>query len=325
MRQAIASAEVGDDTLGDDPTVKHLEARIAQLLGKEAALLFPSGIMANLTAMHLAGAPGTEVIIEGAGHIFEWEVGGAVAVAGVQLKAIPTADGILTVEHVQKAIRPNLKYQVRTSAISLENTHNGAGGKVFPLDEMQKIYALAKSSGPLRVHLDGARLWNASAASGVPEADYAACADTVMVSLSKGLGCPIGSMLAGTSADMESARTLRRRLGGSLRQSGILAAAAIYALDHHRDRLRDDHANATLLASRASNIAGLRVIEPETNIVMMDVTKSGMRAADVVAKMKERGVLLSEFTPTRVRAVTHLDVDAKAIETAAQALAEVLA
>ena len=322
MRRAIADADVGDDTLGDDPTVKALEARIADLLGKQAALLFPSGIMANLTAMHLAGERGSEVIIESTGHIFEWEVGGAVSIAGVQLKTVPTPDGLLTAELVEGAIRPNLKYQVRTSAIALENTHNGAGGKVLPLAEMQRIRDVAREHR-LRIHLDGARLWNATAASGVPEADYAACADTVMVSLSKGLGCPVGSMLAGSADDMERARNIRRRLGGSLRQSGILAAAALYALDHNRDRLRDDHANATLFAKRAAQIAGLKVIEPETNIVMIDVDarKAG---SQIVNELKQRGVLLSMFTPTRMRAVTHLDVSTEQIEEAAQHLADVL-
>jgi len=319
MRRAIAEAEVGDDTLGDDPTVRKLEERMAALLGKPASLLFPSGIMANLTAMHLAAEPGGEVIIEATGHIFEWEVGGAVAIAGVQLKPVATDDGLLTASHVERAIRPNLKYQVRTAAISLENTHNGAGGRVLPLAEMRRIRELAGARA-LRVHLDGARLWNASAASAVPEADYAACADTVMVSLSKGLGCPVGSMLAGSSEDMERARNIRRRLGGSLRQSGILAAAALYALDHHRARLGEDHQNAALLAERAAQIPGMNVIAPETNIVMIDVAD----ANDVVSRMKQRGVLLSAFTPTRVRAVTHLDVSRNQIEEAATALHEVM-
>lgn len=320
----MAEAEVGDDVLGDDPTVKRLEARMAELLGKEATALFPSGIMANLVAMHIVAEPGTEVIIEEHGHILEWEVGGATSVAGVLLRRVQTDDGILTAHAVEAAIRPGLKYQVQTSAVSLENTHNGAGGKVFPLDEMQRVSQIARSRN-LRVHLDGARLWNASAASGVPLASYAKTADTVMVSLSKGLGCPIGSILAGSAADMDRARHIRRRLGGAMRQSGILAAAALYALDHHIDRLKEDHANATLLAEHASKIDGLSVITPETNIVMMDVTRNGMMARDVVSKMKEKGVALSEFTPTRVRAVTHLDVTRAQIEEAAGALVEVMA
>ncbi len=323
MRRAIAEAEVGDDTLGDDPTVRRLEERMAQLLGKQAALLFPSGIMANLTAMHIAGERGTEVVIEATGHIFDWEVGGAVAIAGVQLRPTPTPDGLLTADIIERALRPNMKYQVRTSAISLENTHNGAGGRILPLAEMQRIRELARARN-LRVHLDGARLWNASAASGVPEADFAACADTVMVSLSKGLGCPVGSMLAGTSEDMERARNIRRRLGGSLRQSGIFAAAGLYALDNHRDRLKEDHENAALLAQRAESIPGLRVIAPETNIVMLDITKPGLASDDVLKKLRAHDVALVPFSTTRIRAVTHLDVNRSMIEQAAQALAQVL-
>lgn len=323
MRQAIAEAEVGDDVLGDDPTVQRLEQRVAELLGKDAAVLFPSGIMANLTAMHVVAERGTEVIIEAAGHILDWEVGGATAVAGVLLRRVQTDDGVLTSRHVEAAIRPGLKYQVRTSAISLENTHNGAGGKILPLEEMQRIVKLARSRN-LRVHLDGARLWNASAASGVSEAAYAACADTVMVTLSKGLGCPVGSLLAGSDEDMSTARLIRRRLGGAMRQSGLLAAAGLYALDNHHTRLSEDHAHARLFADRASQIDGLSVVMPETNIVMVDVKRPGVGADDVVNKLRERGVMVVAFTPTRVRAVTHLDVDAAAIETAAAALAAVM-
>lgn len=324
MRQAIAAAEVGDDVLGDDPTVKRLEERIAKLLGKEAAALFPSGIQANLTAMHVVGEPGTEVIIEAHGHILDWEVGGATKVAGVLLHPVATDDGVLAARYIEPAIRPGLKYQVQTSAVALENTHNGAGGKIFPLEELKRVSELARSRG-LRIHLDGARLWNASAASGVPEAEYASCADTVMVSLSKGLGCPIGSMLAGSSADMDKARLVRRRLGGAMRQSGILAAAGLYALDNHRDRLKEDHANAKLLAELAAKIDGLRPLTPETNIVMIDVTRPGMSANDLLQKLAQRGVGMVPFTTTRVRAVTHLDVDRAAIEKAAGILAEVMA
>jgi len=323
MRRAMAEAEVGDDVLGDDPTVRRLEERIARLLGKKAAALFPSGIMANLTAMHVVAVRGTEVIIEAHGHILDWEVGGTTAIAGVQLRPVLTEDGILRAAHVEHAIRPGLQYQVSTSAIALENTHNGAGGKVLPLAEMRQIFQLAQSR-KLRVHLDGSRLWNAAAATGVPEAEYAACADTVMVTLSKGLGCPVGSMLAGSEADIASARLLRRRFGGAMRQSGILAAAALYALDHNLARLPEDHDNATVLAERASEIEGLRVVPPETNIVMIDIMKEGMSAGDVVRKMRERGVLLSEFGPKRVRAVTHLDVNAAAIEQAVAELQAVL-
>jgi threonine aldolase len=323
MRQAIAHAVVGDDTLGDDPTVAELEARIAFILGKEAAVFFPSGIMANQTALLVLGRPGTEVVCEAGCHIMDWELGGAAVHSGMQLRGVPTPDGILTAELAARAIRPVAPFLVQTSIMALENTHNGAGGRVTPIATMRALRGLALERG-LGVHLDGARLWNASAASGVPEAEFAACADTVMVTLSKGLGCPVGSLLAGPAEAMERARIARRRLGGSLRQAGILAAAGIYALDHHRDRLAEDHARARRLAAKAAGIDGLRVVEPDTNIVMFDIIREGRTATDVVAALAGRGILMAPWTPTRVRAVTHLDVDDHGIDRAAAALADVM-
>jgi threonine aldolase len=323
MRQAIAHAVVGDDTLGDDPTVTELEARIASILGKEAAVFFPSGIMANQTALLVLGRPGTEVVCEAGCHIMDWELGGAAVHSGMQLRGVPTPDGILTAELAARAIRPVAPFLMQTSIMALENTHNGAGGRVTPIATMRALRGLALQRG-LSVHLDGARLWNASAASGVPEAEFAACADTVMVTLSKGLGCPVGSLLAGPAEATERARIARRRLGGSLRQAGILAAAGIYALDHHRDRLAEDHARARRLAAKAAAIDGLRVVEPDTNIVMFDIIREGRTATDVVAALAGRGILMVPFTPTRVRAVTHLDVDDHGIDRAAAALADVM-
>jgi threonine aldolase len=322
MRRAIADAEVGDDVLGDDPTVIRLEELGAELLGKEAALFFPTGTMANQTALALHTRPGTEAIVEANAHFFDWEVGGAAANSGVQLRQVATPDGLLTAQFVSAAIRPG--YQVRTSVVCLENTHNGSGGRVMPVAQMREISDVARKHS-LPVHLDGARLWNACAAAGVPETQFAALADTVMVSLSKGLGCPVGSLLAGTREQMDNARWIRRRFGGGMRQSGILAAAGIYALQNNRGRLGEDHDNARGLAERAGNIKGLRVHMPETNIVMMDVEKAGMGAGDVVNKLKTHGVLMVEFTPTRVRAVTHMDVTRADVERAADALAQVMA
>lgn len=325
MRAAIAAAEVGDDTLGDDPTVKRLEARIAGLLGREAAVFFPSGIMANQTALAVLASRGTEVVCEAAAHILDWEIGAAAAIAGVQLRGVPTPDGVLTADLVAPAIRPRASaFQVQTSLISLENTHNGAGGRVMPLSTMRAIRELAREHG-LPVHLDGARLWHAAAATGVAEAEYAACADTVMVALSKGLGCPVGSMLAGDAETMQRARTVRRRLGGTLRQAGILAAAGLYALEHHRERLHDDHARARTLARLVSRVPGLRVLEPETNIVMIDVTRDGITAADVLERLDAAGVRMIPFAATRIRAVTHLDVDDDGIRRAGEALSGAMA
>jgi threonine aldolase len=324
MRRAIAEAEVGDDALGDDPTVARLEQRVADILDKEAALFFPSGIMANQTALMLLAEPGTEVICDATAHVFDWELGGAAANAGVQLRPVHAAGGALTAALVEHAVRPPSKLQLRTSAVALENTHNGAGGRVLPLHDVRAIAEAARARG-LAVHLDGARLWNASAATGIPEAEFAACADTVMVTLSKGLGCPVGSMLAASEELIGRARAVRRRLGGSMRQTGILAAAGLYALDHHRDRLQQDHTRARTFARLAAHVPGLRVVEPETNIVMLDIAASGLTAAALIAALAGRGVLLTEFTTTRVRAVTHLDVDDDDVRRAAEVLAEVMA
>ena len=324
MRRAIAEAEVGDDVLGDDPTVRRLEAAVAGLLGKEAALFFPSGIMANQTAVLVQSQPGGEAIIEADGHVLNYEGGAAASWAGVQLRPVAAPDNVMTAELVRAAIRAPGKYSVRTTLVCLENTHNAGGGRVLPLEAMRAIRAVADEHA-LPVHLDGARLWNASAASGVDVSDYAALADTVMVTLSKGLGCPVGSMLAGSAQTMERAWEVRRRLGGGMRQAGILAAAGLYALDHHRARLVDDHANARLLASLTGEIGGVRVIEPQTNIVMMDLPDRAPDAATVIARLGTEGVLLSQFGPRRLRAVTHLDVDEAGIRLAAASLARLLA
>lgn len=321
MREAIAAAEVGDDALGDDPTVRKLEERVAALLGKERALFFPSGIMANETAIVVLGRPGTEAVVEARCHLIDWEGVAAAAWAGMQLRPVETSDGVLTGDAVRAAIRSGSPHQPTTSLVCVENTHNAAGGRVVPLEALREVRAVADEHG-LPVHLDGARLWNASVASGVPVAEYAAMADTVMVTLSKGLGCPVGSMLAGSAAVMEEAWVVRRRMGGSMRQAGLLAAAGLFALDHHLDRLAEDHRRARLLAELVEDIAGLRAIPPETNILMLDLLRDDDAAPTIVADLAERGVLLSPFAPRRLRAVTHLDADDDAIRAAARALAE---
>ena len=323
MRAAIAGAEVGDDALGDDPTVRRLEERVAALMGKERALFFPSGIMANETAIVVLGRPGTEAVVDAACHLLDWEEGAAAAWAGMQLREVGTPPGAITAAAVEAALRPDSPYQPRTSLISVENTHNAAGGTVVPLDRLKEIRTLARDRG-LPVHLDGARLWNASAASGVPVAEYAATADTVMVTLSKGLGCPVGSMLAGDAGAMEEAWRVRRRMGGAMRQAGLLAAAGLYALDHNVDRLSEDHRRAGLLAELLAEVKTVRVGTPETNIVMIDLLRADLKAPTVVAQLAGRGVRMSAFSPRRLRAVTHMDVDDDGIRLAARALAEVL-
>ncbi len=324
MRAAIAEAAVGDDQYGDDPTVNELQERVAALLGKESALFFPTGIMANETAIVVHGSPGTEAVVEASCHLFDWEGAAAAAWAGVQLHPVATDDGVLTADLVRSAIRPaGNRYQPATSLICVENTHNAHGGRVIPLSALQEVHAVAAEHG-LPVHLDGARLWHASVATGVRLVDYAATADSVMVALSKGLGCPVGSMLAGSAAFIDAAWQVRRRMGGSLRQTGILAAAGLFALDNNIQRLAHDHRRARALAAVAARIEGLHTVEPDSNIVMIDLVRDDLQATDVLAALAQRGVLMSMFAPRRVRAVTHMDVDDDAIAAAGEALRAVL-
>ncbi|MEO5510691.1 MAG: GntG family PLP-dependent aldolase, partial [Longimicrobiales bacterium] len=276
------------------------------------------------TALMVLARPGTEVICEASCHFVDWELGAPAALAGVAMRGITTMDGVLTTDAVRTAMRAPSAIQVQTSAVTIEQTHNGAGGRITPIDNMREIAALAREHG-LGIHLDGARLWHAAAATGVTVREYSQCADTVMVALSKGLGCPIGSMLAGSNEHMVEARVIRRRLGGAMRQTGILAAAGLYALDHHMDRLHEDHERARRLAQRAAHVPGLSVIEPETNIVMMDIVATHLSAVDVVAALAKHDVLMTAFTSRRVRAVTHMDINDEGLSRAAEALAKVMA
>jgi threonine aldolase len=319
MRRAIAAAAVGDAVLGDDPTIAELERFAAELLGKEAALFFPSGIMANTAALLVLARPGTEAVIEAGGHILNYEEGAGAAWGGIQLRAVHTPDGLLTPEQVADAIRPPSPYLPQTSLVCLENTHNGAGGRVMPLAQLQAVVATARERG-VAVHLDGARLANASVASGVPMAEYAAPVDTVTLAMSKGLGAPIGSVLAGSADAMQRAWRIRRRLGGGMRQAGILAAAALYGLRNNFQLLAHDHRRAKELAARAGEIGGLSVATPETNIVMIDVAEPRLEPAALLAGLERRGVRMTQFGARRLRAVTHLDVDDAGIARAAGAL-----
>jgi threonine aldolase len=315
MRAAIASAEVGDAVLGDDPTAAELERYAAELLGKERALFFPSGIMANSTALLVLGAPGTEAVIDAGGHIANWEESAAAAWGGMLMRTVPTPDGILTPALAEAAIRPVSPYLTRTSVLCLENTHNAAGGKVASLEQLRAVSEVARERG-VKVHLDGARLANAAVASGTSMAEFAACADTVMVALSKGLGAPVGSVLAGSAEDLERAWRVRRRLGGGMRQAGLLAAAGLYALRNNLARLAEDHRRARRLAEGLRGLPGLGVPEPETNIVMVDLEDPRLVPERLLGLLQEGGVRLTAFGPRRLRAVTHLDVDDAGVEQA---------
>jgi threonine aldolase len=304
--------------------VAELERYAAELLGKEAALFFPSGIMANQTALLVLAAPGTEAVIDDGGHILNWEEAAASAWGGIQLRAVRTPNGHLTPEIVAEAIRPRTLYVPQTSVVCLENTHNGAGGRIMPLEQMRAVAAVARERG-VAVHLDGARLANASVASGVPMAGYAAEADTVMVAVSKGLGAPVGSLLAGSAELMERAWRVRRRMGGGMRQAGILAAAALHALHNHFPLLAEDHRRAKLLAERVDALPGVTAAAPDTNIVMIDLEAPRLEPAALLSALDARGVRATQFGSRRLRAVTHMDVDDAGIERAAAAFEEILA
>jgi threonine aldolase len=324
MRRAMAEAEVGDDVLDGDPTVRRLEALIARMLGKEAGLFFPSGTMANQTALWVQATPGTEVLLDANAHIIHWEMAGAAALAGVQVRPVPPGDGrlVASAADVERALRPPSPHAPLATLVCVENTHNGAGGKVTSLEELQAIRAVADSNR-LPVHLDGARLWNAHIATGTPLADFGRCAHTVMLSFSKGLGCPVGAILVGDESVMRRAHMVRKRLGGGMRQSGILAAAAIHALDAHLGRLSDDHANARAFAEVVDGAGGALVVAPDTNIVMVDLP-AGVVSTAVVERARTEGVLITPWSASRVRAVTHLDASPEDVERAAGVVRSVM-
>jgi threonine aldolase len=321
MRRAIAAAEVGDDALGDDPTTRRLEERVAELLGKEAALFFPSGIMANQTALMVLGERGGEVVLDAGAHIFHYEEGAAAALSGLQLRPVPSDGGLLAPEDVESAIRKGSRYYPRTCLVALENTHLDSGGRIFPLGRTEAIAAVAERHG-LPIHLDGARLWHACVETGVSPSDLCRPVHTAMVSFSKGLGAPVGSALVGPRAVIERAWRVRRRLGGGMRQSGILAAAALHALDHHVARLAEDHAHARELARAFDRTPGFRAAPPETNIVLVERADSRADLPGLLAFLETRSILMLKFGESRLRAVTHLDVGAQGIARVTRTLAE---
>ncbi len=326
MREAMAKAEVGDDVYGEDPTVNRLQDMAAGLLGKKAALFVPSGTMANQLAIRIQTQPGQEVIAESKAHIVRYEQGAAGALAGVQLHWVVGDRGIMGPEQIEAAIRPTDPHSIQTALICLENTHNSGGGTIYPLATIERIRTLA-SAHRIPMHLDGARLFNAVAATTLPPAAYAQHFETVSLCLSKGLGAPVGSLLlTNDPALIDKAKRFRRMYGGAMRQAGILAAAGIYALDHHVGRLKDDHDNAKRLARKLQQISAI-AINPQhvdTNIVIFDVVGHKLTPAAIVAALKQEGVLINAIGGTSFRAVTHLDVSTRQIDMAADAFARVL-
>jgi threonine aldolase len=321
MRRAMAEAEVGDDVLGEDPTINTVQHRTAELLGKEAALFVPSGTMANQIAVGVHTAPGDELLCEATSHVYVWEGGGVARLSGVTTRTIEAERGLVTLDDLRDKVRPDDGHYVRTRLVSLENTHNRGGGRVHPLDQVEAISAWARGRG-LAMHLDGARLMNAVVASGVPAHEWGRHFDTVSICYSKGLGAPVGSALAGSAELIRKAHRLRKVFGGGMRQAGILAAAALHALDHHVERLAEDHAHAQVLARAVEETDGLRLESGpvETNLVWIAVEPSLGTAYDLSARLKSEGVLMSALGPQVLRACTHLGVSREEVERAASAI-----
>ena len=305
MRQAMAEAEVGDDVFGEDPTVRRLEARVAELLGFEAALFVPSGTMGNAIAIRILTERGDEVLVERRSHVVRYELSAMSVLSGVMPRMVDAPDGHLRPEHVRGAVAPPAYYKSDVTLVVLENTHNLAGGTVLGLAETQEVVDAAREAG-FRVHVDGARIWNAATALGVPASALVAGADTAMTCLSKGLGCPVGSLVASSSERIEKARRVRKLLGGGMRQAGVLAAAGLVALDDAIPRLAEDHAHARRLAEALALGRDIRVTPPRTNIVVAAL--DGRSAPEVAAALAEKGVLTIAMDGRTLRLVTHRDV-----------------
>lgn len=326
MREAMLRAEVGDDLLGEDPTVNALLERAAGLFGKEAALFVPSGTQANQIAIKAYTQPGEEVVADSKCHPFRSEAGAPSVISGIQFAFVQADRGVFSRREAQTALRPAGGLGPHTALLWVENTHNAGGGQVFPLERMEELRSLSRELG-IPLHMDGARIFNAVVASGIAPREWGGRCDSLSFCLSKGLGCPVGSVLTGSRAFIAKAHRIRKILGGGWRQAGILAAAGLYALEHNVERLAEDHANAQRFAELTAGIPGVRHVFPTTptNIVFLDVAESGRTAEEVNARLMERGAALSVFGATTLRAVTHLDVSRREVEEAARSLAEAAA
>jgi len=309
MLAAMLAATVGDDVFGEDPTVIELERRVAALFGHEAGLFVPSGTMSNQIAVRIHCRPQDEVLLEATSHIYLWEAGGPAALSGVTCRTLNGRYGRLDLTDFEGQVRPNDLHCVRTRLVCLENTHNRGGGTIYPLESTRRITDWARRNG-LATHLDGARIWNAIAATGVAAEQWGRLFDTVSVCFSKGLGAPVGSALLGPKDLIAEARRVRKLFGGAMRQVGILAAACLYALDHHLDRLAEDHENARLIADAVREVPGLTLVPPEveTNLVWFEVSPRWGSARDLAERLKAEGILVAALGANVVRVVTHLDV-----------------
>ncbi|HPO83736.1 MAG TPA: low-specificity L-threonine aldolase [Coprothermobacter proteolyticus] len=325
MRRAMAEAEVGDDVYGEDPTIQELESLAAKILGKEAALFVPSGTMGNQVSVMTHTQRGDEVIMEAESHVYYYEVGAMAVLSGVQACPVPGKRGVMDPDDVRRAIRErgNIHFP-RTSLVVLENTHNRGGGKVLPLDNVKAISDIAHSNG-LSVHMDGARIFNAQVASGIPASEYAKYADSVMFCLSKGLCAPVGSMVVGSKDFINKARKNRKMLGGGMRQAGVLAAAGIIALTKMVDRLQEDHDNAKLLAQKLQQLGyGVDPEEVETNMVVVNVTPTGKDVHTMEMELRSRGVLANANSPKTLRLVTHYGITKDDVMMAVDAFADIM-
>jgi threonine aldolase len=323
MREAMAAAAVGDEQRGEDPSVNRLCETVASMLGMEAAVFLPSGTMCNQIAILVHCRPGDEIIADKTSHIIHSEAGGPAALAGAMVRGIEGERGIFSPQQAEEAIRGLRNNRPRTRMIEVEQTSNAAGGTIWPVEAMQGVGEVARRHG-LVAHMDGARLWNAAVATNLSAADHAEPFDTVWVDLSKGLGCPVGAVLAGDAGFIDEAWPWKHRLGGAMRQSGVIAAAGLYALEHHLARLVEDHDNARLFAERIGAIDGITVEAAETNMVFFDVQGTGMTASEVNGRLLAHGVRIGENDRYRMRAVTHLDVSRDQVEQAAEVLADVV-
>jgi len=318
MRQAMAEAPVGDDVFGEDPTVNEIQNRVAEMCGKEAALFVPSGTMGNQTALKTHTQPGDEIICEYGAHIFNYEGGAPGLLSGAQIYPVPGKRGVITAEQIEKVIRKPNAHFPNTRVIEIENTHNRAGGAIFPLDEIKKIVKVAQQH-KLKMHLDGARLWNAHVATGVAFSDYCSGFDSISLCFSKGLGAPVGSIVVGSQSFIQRAHRFRKIFGGGMRQVGILAAAALYALDHHIGRLAEDHQRAAALARCLAECgAEVDMHATQTNIVIADFESFHLSAPQLAKEFENQGVLCIAFSDTRIRFVTHLDITDDSIEKTCQ-------
>ncbi|HYO61130.1 MAG TPA: GntG family PLP-dependent aldolase [Actinomycetota bacterium] len=325
MRRAMAEAEVGDDVFGDDPTVNELQELAAGMLGKEAGLFVPTGSMGNQVALGSMARPGDEVVCESGAHFLHYEGGSVAAHLGLVARPLPGVNGVISESQVAAAIRPGSEHNPRTAVVAIENTNNSAGGRVFPIDTARAIASVCRERG-VGVHLDGARLFNAQAATGTPAAEWAACADTVSFCFSKGLGAPIGSMVVSTRDRILEGRRLRKRLGGGMRQVGVIAAAARVALTGGVDRLGEDHVNARRLAEGIAEIdpAAIDLDAVETNMVYVDLRPFGVRGPQGMEEMRKEGVITLALAEDAMRLVTHRDVSAEDVETALKGFRKVL-